>query len=174
MPAGIERMELRPFQQAVAIGVQGRHELNGLFHLGPDARQEAGIRGHAVFAVNPQDGAALPVSGKECQGVVLGLHAGVSVAALRPIVHGAVRLEGDAVIDMLPHMALQSWEQAGHRLGVLPDVLTGALAAVHAFPGVEAVGVEPVAGLGGQGGGVGKGAVQKPVRQGGVVPGLHP
>ena len=163
MPTGVERVKLRPFQQTVAVGVQGHHELNGFFHFGPDSRQESSVHRHAMFTINPQDGAALAVRGEEGLGVVLGLHAVLPVAAFGPIVHGTVFLEGDAVIDVLPHMAFKPWEQAGHRLGVLPDVLTGALAAVHTFPGVETSGIEPVAGLGGQGGGVDKGAVQKPV-----------
>ena len=71
-------------------------------------------------------------------------------------------------------IAFQRGKQPGHGMGVMPDVGAGALAAADALPAVEAAVGEPVAGRGGQNRRVGERAVQEPVRQRRVVPGVVP
>ena len=69
---------------------------------------------------------------------------------------------------------LQLGEQPGHGMGVMPDVRAGARAAADALPAIEAASGKAVTGRGGQDRGVEKRAVEEPVRQRRIVPGVAP
>lgn len=85
-----------------------------------------------------------------------------------------LRMECDAEVDPLPQIALQVGEEPGDGMCVMPDVRAGAFAAANSLPSVKAAVLEAVTGRSGQGRRVGKGAIEEPVRQGGIVPGVVP
>ena len=84
------------------------------------------------------------------------------------------RMEGQAEVGPSTEIALQFGKEPGHGLGVVPDVGAGAVAAADPFPAVEAAVGEPVAGRRGQDRRVEHRAVQEPVGQRGIVPGVVP
>ena len=114
-----------------------------------------------MFAQGAQDGPGLGVHGRE-------------VVELAPEMNRAVRLQRQAEINLLARDAFQVREQPRHGVGVMPDVAAGALAAADAFPAVEAAVGKAVAGRGGQDGGVEERAVQEPIRQRRIIPGVVP
>ncbi len=127
----------------------------------PVAFEKGVIGGGLVFAQGAQDGAGLGIDGGE-------------VDELAAEMNGAVGLEGQAEIDLLARETFQVREEPGDGMGVLPDVAAGALTAADAFPAVEAAIGKAVAGRGGEDGRIEESAVQEPVGEGRIVPGVVP
>ena len=69
----------------------------------------------------------------------------------RAIEDAAIGLIGQAVVDMFAGDAFKFGEHAADRLGVVPDVRAGAVAAADALPAPEAAALHAQAGGGGQG-----------------------
>ena len=109
------------------------------------------IGGHLVLAIGPDDRAAEAVVGHVA--VVLGAE-----------VHRAVVVPGEPEVDPLAQVALDGRKDPRHRLGILPDVLACAGAAVDPFPAPEAAVVKRVKRLGRQAVERRERAVEEPVR----------
>lgn len=62
IPGGIERIILRPVENAVAILVQGKDPANRLFDIGLVSAEEGVVRRYEIIAIGAQDCAGLSVS----------------------------------------------------------------------------------------------------------------
>ncbi len=111
-PLGIERVVLRSFEQAVAVGVVADQILERCLDPGPEPLQECRVGRHLVLAIGSQDVSRLAV------------HRGPD-RLLGPVTDDAgLRVEADArrIIDLLAEDPLQLREKPGDRMGVMPDV----------------------------------------------------
>src|SRR6185437_4839069 len=117
---------------------------------------------HLVLAIEAQHGAGLAIGGAEA--FELATHADAAAGGIEA---------GVEVLDFT-RRTLQSREEAGDRVGVMPDVGAGADAAAHALPAPEPP--VPPASAGGrrENRRVQERAIQKPVRQRRVVPRVVP
>ena len=117
-----------------------------------------------MFAVRLEHGAALAVA--PCGAL------GIAADMDRP----RSRVEAGVGVEVLhlPDRPLQAWEEAGHRVRVVPDMDAGAAAAADAFPRPKPPVRPPLAGRRGQRGDRREEPVQEPVRQRGVVPRVVP
>ena len=115
-----------------------------------------------MFAVGAEDGAGLAI----VSGLLVEFGAEADGAG--------ILVEAEAEVVYFSGGPFEFGEDSGHGLCVVPDVSAGSLAATDAFPGPEASVAEAVNGGGGEGGGVGEGAVEEPVGQSGIVPGVFP
>ena len=78
----------------------------------------------------------------------------------------SICVKSDTKIPLFAMVAFNLRKQPPYRLGVVPDVRTGPVAAADALPCPESAVLKAVAGAGGKSGGVGHSAVEEPIRQG--------
>ena len=128
---------------------------------GQSSLRNAASRRHLVLAVGAEDAAGLAVDRQPG-----------AFAAM--VDHAAARVLGRAEVGPLAEIALQFGKEPGHGVGVVPDVRAGALAAADAFPAVEAAVGEAVRGRRGQDRRVEQRAIEEPVGQRRIVPGVVP
>ena len=86
----------------------------------------------------------------------------------------AARVLGRAEIGPLAEIAFQFGKEPGHGVGVVPDVRAGAFAAADAFPALEPARGEAMRGRSGQDRRVQQRAIEEPVGQRRIVPGVVP
>ena len=124
IPAGVERVPLVAVQQAIAL-VHFDQALHGELDVGPKLLEPYAVGGHLILAIRPKDTASLTVHGQ--------------AKSFAAVPDGARRFfDGDSEVGALPHIALEIGKQAGHGVGIVPDVRAGALTAADAFPTPEA------------------------------------
>src|ERR1035441_8377906 len=161
IPIGVERVMLVAFDETIPIAILGDEPLDGLFEPRPVAFEEGIVGGHLVLAQDAENEPGLGIDGRY-------------VITLAPEMDGAIRLERQTEIDLLARDALQLREEARHSMAVVPHVTAGPFAAADALPAIETAITKPVAGRGRQDRSVEESAVQEPIRQRRVIPGVVP
>ena len=107
-------------------------------------------------------------------GLTIGRFVNVEVAAIADQAAARIKTHARFEIDFFTKGAFKFREDSRQPLGVVPDVGAGARAAIHAFPAIGSAIVKPVKHLCCQAIDRNETAVQEPMRQGAVIPGLIP
>ena len=159
-PGLVERVVLGPFDETFAL-VHVDQALHGQLDPRPEFLEQGGVVGHLVFAIGAEDAAGLAIDRQPGP-----------FAAM--VDHARARVLCRAEIGPLAEIALQLGKQAGHGVGVVPDVRAGAFAAADALPAVEPARRKAMRGRGGQDRRVQERAIEEPVGKRRIVPGIVP
>src|SRR5262249_39745900 len=117
----------------------------------PGPPKKGGVRGHLMLSQGAQNGTCLRIDGGK-------------IVELAAKMNRAVPLQRQAKVNFLTRGALEVRKQAGHCVGVLPNIPARAFTATHSYPTVKPTVAEPVGGRGRKDGGVQERAIEKPIR----------